>query len=249
MGYADLHIHSAYSHDATGSVPAILKYLSAHTRITVMALTDHDSIRGNAEALDLAPRYGIEVIPGCEISTSDGHLVALDIHRPIPPGLSLIDTAFRVGEQGGWCFVPHPSARGTLSVSIPCLIEASKVGALRGILLGVEVYNGGLVYTRSNLDIPRQTAGLPLASLGNSDSHILTTLGQGCTEFAGHGTADLKKAILARNTIVHKATGLTGMRALREWAPRFALRKLGWVSWNRGPEFPIQLQRYSQVMR
>jgi predicted metal-dependent phosphoesterase TrpH len=87
MGFADLHIHSVYSHDATSSIPAILKYVADHTNLDVIAITDHDSLRGNREAVQLASKYGLEVIPGCEISTADGHLLAMFVSHPIPAGL------------------------------------------------------------------------------------------------------------------------------------------------------------------
>lgn len=89
MGFADLHIHSIYSYDGTASISAILKYASDSTRLNVIAITDHDSMQGVAEALDLAPKYNLVVIPGCEVSSKDGHVVALYIRQPIPAGLPL----------------------------------------------------------------------------------------------------------------------------------------------------------------
>ncbi len=243
MGYADLHIHSAYSHDATSSIPAILKYTADQTRLNIIAITDHDSLRGNREAVQLAPRYGLEVIPGCEISTTDGHLIALFIDRPVSAGLSLVETILRVGEQGGICVIPHLMARGTSSVSLATLIAALSITALKTILVGLEVYNGGLVYTRSNKTVRSLAYHIPLAHVGNSDSHILSTIGQGYTEFPGLSMQNLREALVARTTQAHEGVGLTGMRALREWAPRFILRKLGWVSWNAGPEAPIKMAR------
>jgi predicted metal-dependent phosphoesterase TrpH len=248
MGYADLHIHSAYSHDATSSISAILKYVADHTQLNVIALTDHDSLRGNHEAEQLAPRYGLEVIPGCEISTGDGHLLALFIQRPIAPGLSLVETALRIGEQGGVCVVPHPTARGTSSVSLETLRAALTVKALGSILVGIEVYNGGLVYTRSNTTIGAVAHEFPLAKVGNSDAHILRTIAQGRTEFPGSSKQDLRAALSARTTRAIEGTGLTGALALREWLPRFMLRKLGWVTWNASPDAPIKMARMRNVV-
>jgi predicted metal-dependent phosphoesterase TrpH len=248
MGLADLHIHSIYSHDATGSIPAILKYVADHTPLTVIALTDHDTLRGNQEAVQLAPRYGLEVIPGCEISTSEGHLLGLFIDRSIPPGLTLVESALRIGEQGGLCIIPHPTARGTSSVSLETLRKALLDSRVVNIIHGLEVYNGGLVYTRSNRTIREIAATIPLAQVGNSDSHILSTLGQGSTEFPGSTALHLRSALETRKTVVHEGIGLTGVLALREWAPRFLLRKLGWVTWNSGPEAPFEMVRLSRAV-
>ena len=45
MGFADLHIHSTYSPDATTTVRAILKQ-AADVGLDVIAVTDHDNIAG-----------------------------------------------------------------------------------------------------------------------------------------------------------------------------------------------------------
>ena len=49
MGKADLHIHSIYSYDATSTVRAVLKQ-AADVGLNVIAVTDHDEIRGSLEA-------------------------------------------------------------------------------------------------------------------------------------------------------------------------------------------------------
>jgi predicted metal-dependent phosphoesterase TrpH len=117
MSFADLHVHSIYSYDGTSTIPAILKHAAARTNLKVLAITDHDTIRGVREAQDLAPRYGLEVIPGCEISTRDGHLLALFIENPIKPDLPLLDTVLALADQGGICVAAHPYARGMNSLT------------------------------------------------------------------------------------------------------------------------------------
>ena len=57
MGTADLHIHSTYSHDATTTVRAILKHAS-DVGLDVIAVADHDNIRGSLEAMTLLPTIG-----------------------------------------------------------------------------------------------------------------------------------------------------------------------------------------------
>ncbi len=67
MGLADLHIHSIHSHDGTCTVSGILQYASTVADLDVIAITDHDEIDGAVEAVELAPEFGIEVIPGSEL--------------------------------------------------------------------------------------------------------------------------------------------------------------------------------------
>ena len=112
MGLADLHIHTLYSWDGIHSVSAVLRHVVDHTDLDVIAITDHDEVAGAWETIELAPAYGVEVDPGSEISTAEGHLLALFLKERVEPGLSLADTVLRVGEQGGLCIAVHPMARG-----------------------------------------------------------------------------------------------------------------------------------------
>ncbi len=66
MTYIDLHMHSNYSADGEHT-PAELVRLCQGKGIKVMALTDHNSIKGVAETTALAKRYGIHVLSGIEL--------------------------------------------------------------------------------------------------------------------------------------------------------------------------------------
>jgi hypothetical protein len=196
-------------------------------------------MEGIPEALDLAPYYNIEVIPGCEVSSKDGHVLCLFIERPIPPGLSLLETVLMVGNQGGICIAAHPMAKGVNSLRFETIRQVLKHPVASKILVGVEAFNGGLVYTRGNLSVQQESNSLPLAQLGNSDAHILQMIGQGASYYHGYTSADLKNAIINRTTIPRKGNGLSGSAVLTSYIPRYVLRKLGWVSWNESPEKPI----------
>ena len=244
MGFADLHIHSMYSYDGTASISAILKYVADYTDLNVIAITDHDSMEGVPEALDLAPYYNLEVIPGCEVSSRDGHVLCLFIERPIPPGLSLLETVLMVGNQGGICIAAHPMAKAVNSLRFETIRQVLKHPVAAKILVGVEAFNGGLVYTRGNSSVQQESRTLPLAQLGNSDAHILQMIGQGASYYHGYTAGDLKNAILTHTTIPRKGNGLSGSAVLTSYIPRYMLRKLGWVSWNESPEKPIT---YAQI--
>jgi predicted metal-dependent phosphoesterase TrpH len=70
MGLADLHIHTVYSYDGTASVLAVLRRAKT-LGINMIAITDHDEIAGSLKALEHAGDFGIEVIPGIEITTAE----------------------------------------------------------------------------------------------------------------------------------------------------------------------------------
>lgn len=64
---ADLHMHSVFS-DGTDEVPAIVAKTKA-AGLSLMSLTDHDTLKGVGLALEEGEKQGIKVLPGIEIST------------------------------------------------------------------------------------------------------------------------------------------------------------------------------------
>lgn len=244
LGTADIHIHSVHSHDGVCSIPAILKYVADRTNLDVIAITDHDQIGGIRQAVALAPQYGLEVIPGCEVSTAEGHLLALWIDGPIPAGRSLIETARRVAGMGGLCVVPHPEAPGISGIRAAALIAALRDPLAAQTIVGIETFNGGLFLPHTNAAALRLARRLGLAQLGSSDSHVLSTLGQGTTGFEGRTAADLRAALLAHATTAHACSDVTGALVLGRWFPQFCLRKLGWVVSNAAPDRPLRYERY-----
>lgn len=81
MKRVDLHVHSTFS-DGTDT-PTQLVRLAKETGLYAMALTDHDTIDGIDEAIKAGSEYGIEVVPGVELSTfyinKEIHIVGLYI--------------------------------------------------------------------------------------------------------------------------------------------------------------------------
>jgi predicted metal-dependent phosphoesterase TrpH len=247
MGLADLHIHSIHSYDGTSTIPAILKHTAENTHLNVIAITDHDSMDGVNQALDLAPAYGLEVIPGCEISSADGHVLGLFLKNRVPAGLSLIETLLLIGEQGGLAVAAHPMARGTSSLSFEVIQQACNHPFASKILVGVEAFNGGLVYTRSNRSIAEQSSHLPLSQVGNSDAHILQMIGQGASFFPGNTAMDVRIALKERQTWVAAYGNLRGVQVLTSYLPKYFLRMLGWAVWNENPAAPLKYARINNL--
>ena len=63
---ADLHIHSEYS-DGNLSVESLIELLKKN-EIRTFSITDHDSIQGTTEAIEIAKNKGLTAIPGIEFS-------------------------------------------------------------------------------------------------------------------------------------------------------------------------------------
>jgi 3',5'-nucleoside bisphosphate phosphatase len=103
----DLHNHSTRS-DGLLSPTALIE-LASRTGVDAIALTDHDTVEGIAEAAEAAKRLGVGFVPGVEISVSWGdttlHVVGLGVDPDSPvlrAGLESIragrlDRAKRIG--------------------------------------------------------------------------------------------------------------------------------------------------------
>jgi len=62
----DLHTHSWFS-DGTKS-PTELVQLAANSGVSAIAITDHDTMDGVDEAMAVSSEFGVEVVPGLEVS-------------------------------------------------------------------------------------------------------------------------------------------------------------------------------------
>src|SRR3972149_6605892 len=93
-GKADLHVHTA-SGDGMASPRQILDYVEAETDLDVIAVTDHDDLRGALEAREVCARgrYRFQVITGMEVTAIEGHIIALWVEEPLP--------SLRPVEEGG----------------------------------------------------------------------------------------------------------------------------------------------------
>jgi predicted metal-dependent phosphoesterase TrpH len=184
-------------------IPEILDYVESKTDLDVIAITDHDDIRGAYEARSAWARgsYRFEVVSGIEVTTIEGHLLALYVEESVPGLRPLEETLEAVHRQGGLCIVPHPMSWMTRSLGRRALsrIVAS---AHDGVYFdGLETANqspGARGSVRKALTLNRRS--LHLAEVGGSDAHFLTAIGSAYTEFPGRRAADLKQAILDHAT-------------------------------------------------
>lgn len=245
MGTADLHIHSVYSHDATTTVRAILKQ-AADVGLNVIAVTDHDEMRGSLEAQELAPKYGIEVIAGAEVSTRDGHLVALFIKTLPPAGLSLVDTLIHIGRQGGVAIAPHPFNNLPNSLSMEAVLGALTNPRAKGALKGIETHN----MSTQNFDKMAQKLSiyLPLAKIASSDAHIFWAIGAGRTGFPGETAQELRTALEKNTTVPIPYEEEFSARAILSWVHRITLRRFGYASDARSVSTPIDTQPMTSSM-
>lgn len=76
LKYIDLHIHSTHSDGSFDPIKIVRR--AAERKLTAIAITDHDQVSAFFEAQSVQDQYGVEVIPGIELSTIlDGYEIHL----------------------------------------------------------------------------------------------------------------------------------------------------------------------------
>jgi predicted metal-dependent phosphoesterase TrpH len=171
----ELHAHSALSYDGRDPIELLLEQAEA-VGLDALAVTDHDEIDASLEAAAKAREYGLVGVPGMEVSSAAGHVLALGVEELIPAGLAYGETLERIREQGGIAVVPHPFQKSRHGVA---------ANVSRGQLASadaVEVYNSRLFTGRSNRQAERFADRHDLPMTAGSDAHIAEMVGQAVTE-------------------------------------------------------------------
>jgi predicted metal-dependent phosphoesterase TrpH len=159
----DLHVHTKYSRDCESPVEDAVAAAKA-AGLKGIAITDHNTIGGNAEGDRLSTEEFL-VIPGIEISSRDGHILGLGVNKLIPKNLSASDTIELIREQGGIAISAHPFG------------IARRIGSVsKARFDAVEVFNSRAYFISNGL--ARRFAernGLPMVA--GSDAHCPDEIG------------------------------------------------------------------------
>ena len=204
-----IHIHTDYSYDSNITVDQLARGCKDEG-IGCVAVTDHDSIEG---ARRLAGSTDIHVIIGEEVTTRDGHLIGLFLDEWIAPGMSAVDTARAIREQGGLVLLPHPFVRafscglGEAAWQMPEWIDA------------VEVCNGQNISRRADRLAKRFAEAHGLPQFVGADSHMNSSLAPCYQEMApAHDARSfltaLRSATLVRGLHPWSYFASTGYRVL-----------------------------------
>lgn len=169
----DLHVHTCYSEDATSSLEEVIFY-AKEKRLDGIAITDHDTLKGARRALKLASGMRFMVIPGIEVTTLLGHVLALNITTSIPQNLGLVETVEEIHEAGGIAIVAHPT------VFMKSFINQRIASASN--LDGVEVINSSVFPFFLSTRLSRALAErLDLPQTAGSDAHHASEIGTAYT--------------------------------------------------------------------
>jgi predicted metal-dependent phosphoesterase TrpH len=241
MGSADLHIHTDAG-DGLDSAQRILNHVQTQTDLDVIAITEHDSLEVALRAREAWARgsYRFDFVPGVEVTTLEGHVIALYLERPIPSLKRVEETIEAVHAQGGVCFVPHPMSWLTRSIGPRSF--ARLWGAVDGPRFDAIDLESGSPAARVSAGKARRLndARYKLPVVGASDAHFVAAIGAGRTRFDGTSAADLRRAF-AEGSVTGERRPYPGLRrsGLRTLARplvglRATPRQLGWrrTAWS-----------------
>ncbi|HEX7467097.1 MAG TPA: PHP domain-containing protein [Methanobacterium sp.] len=169
----DPHIHSTYSSDSSASPRDIVRKAKA-IGLDAIAVADHNTIKGSMATFEEAKDFkDFIVVPGMEISSSKGHIVALGINEDVKPGLSPEETVESIRGLGGIAVAAHPfvSYREGLCDYVKDLdIDA------------IETLNSRYIFGYSNWRAKNLAIKRNIPEIGSSDAHFLEAIGSCVTE-------------------------------------------------------------------
>ncbi|WP_380681462.1 CehA/McbA family metallohydrolase [Salinigranum sp. GCM10025319] len=198
----DPHVHSDASYDGHDPVELVLEQ-AAEIGLDAVVITDHDVLHASLEAAELAPEYGLVGIPGVEVSTKHGHLLALGVEELPPRRKSLDETVEWIRRHGGVAVVPHPFQRSRHGVRKRHFTDAD----------AVEVYNSWLFTGYKNRRARRFADKHGYPGVAGSDAHHVGFVGRAYTEIELDGVTRAElTADHVLDAIKHGSTHVEGRR-------------------------------------
>lgn len=163
-----MHIHTKHSHDSF-ITPKELVIYSKKRGLDGVAITDHDTIDGLQEFNEIRD---LLIIPGVEITTKQGHVLAINVSAIIENSLSFAETIDQIHDADGLAIVAHPTAffKGITQKQLNQKFDA------------MEVINSSAVPFSFSIRKNRKIAAtLNLPQTGGSDAHYAPEVGMAYT--------------------------------------------------------------------
>ena len=176
----DLHTHTMWSGDSTTTPDEFVVAVDA-SGLDVVCITDHNAIDG---ALVLRDRLACRVIVGEELRTAAGEIIGLFLTERVPMGISHLDAAKAIRDQGGVVYVPHPFDPMRRNLAEPALYELAEAD----LIDAVEVLNSKTSLSSLNRRAVEFAAEFGIVGGAGSDGHVPDALGAAYVEMTDFGT-------------------------------------------------------------
>jgi len=159
----DLHVHTCHSKDSLSSLKSIAAQCAKKTIIP--AITDHNTV----SAHNKLKKSGLNFIPGIEVSSLQGHIIAYYPTGQIPMGLSAEETIDIIKEQGALSCAAHPFDTFRKGLTKPELILKCDM---------IEVFNSRTLLSRFNEKaLAFANAHVQFVKTCGSDAHLPCEVG------------------------------------------------------------------------
>lgn len=181
--HGDFHIHSEYSYDSFSRIRDILKE-AFKNRLDIIAITDHNTVRGGIEArkLNKKLRFPVVVLVGAEIKTEKGDIIGLFLNKEIK-SREFDKVIKEIKAQKGIIILPHPK-RGRMGIKNVDVVEGWNAGEPR----------------EHNL----KTLKIKKPQIASSDAHVVREIGRAFTIITCRKTEKgIKKALTSGQTELH----------------------------------------------
>lgn len=167
----DPHVHSEASFDGKEPVDLIMEHAS-DIGLDAVVITDHDEIEGSLKAAEIAEDYGLIGIPGVEVSTKAGHLLAIGVEERPEKKKPLKKTIERVRDLGGAAVIPHPFQRTRHGVKKRKIKRPD----------AIEIYNSWIFTGYRNRRAKKFARNRELPGMAASDAHSVASVGRAYTD-------------------------------------------------------------------
>lgn len=188
---ADLHIHSSHSGDSVITPKNIIR-IAERRGIAVLAVTDHNSLKGGFDAAKEAKEQHSKllVIPGVEISTNHGHVIGLLVQENITSH-DCLEVISLIKKQAGLVIIPHPSKKSQKFTDS----EFAEADLIEG-------YNGRATRKENEIAL-RLGKSLKKPLAAGSDAHLPFEIGKVrlCLPFMPGDFDDLRRMLLCNSEL------------------------------------------------
>ena len=184
----DIHTHTYPTSDDSALTPEELINESKRIGLDGICITDHDGFWDPLDIEKLAVKHDFLILPGCEVTTEEGHLLVYGLEKYI---FGMHKSKFvkeLVDEMDGAIVVAHPYRRVYRETapqdkfSYDEMVGRALKNHVFKLTDAIEIKNGR-GSTSENLFSERLSQELSLPGTGASDAHSLKEVGTYATKF------------------------------------------------------------------
>ncbi len=186
----DIHTHTYPTSDDSLLTPEDLIEEARRIGLDGVCLTDHDRFWEPDDIVALSKKHDYLVIPGCEVSTEEGHLLVYGLKEYIFGMHRAQYVKDLVEEAGGAIVVAHPYRRKYTKLAHTSpqafyeMLDRACSSDVFSLADGVEVFNGR-GSKEENAFSAEVAKHFDLGGTGASDAHKIEDIGTFATEFEG----------------------------------------------------------------